>query len=84
MIQRSQEVTEAEFSIGCNITLKGSKQMTHEQQAALMLVEAVRITIVDANDPDNVLFDKEVPAIEFRTGSVGFKAHERGLKFGTK
>jgi hypothetical protein len=81
MIQRNSEPNEATFSVGLNIILTGSKKMTPEEQERLITVPKVRILIVDADGPENVLVDTVLPAKEFSTGSVGYGLQERGLKF---
>jgi hypothetical protein len=71
----------AEFTIGINVILVGSKKLSPEEQEALLPVERVRILIADATDPENVLLDTEVPAREFSTGSVGYGLNLRGAHF---
>ena len=44
-------------------------------------MDKVRVLIVDANDPENVLVDAEVPAREFSTGSVGYGLNLREAQF---
>lgn len=78
---KKQEVKKAVFSVGLNVIMTGSKEMTHEQQDALMTVGKVRVLIVAADDPKNVLFDGQADAREFSTGSVGYSVQEKGLSF---
>ncbi len=73
--------TQARFSVGLNIILTGSKKMSPEQQESLMEVSKVKVLIVDAEDPDNVLVDAEAPAREFSTGSVGYGLNMRNAQF---
>lgn len=75
------ETVKAQFSVGVNIILTGSKKMTAAQQEAALAVEKVRVLIVDADDPENVLVDEEVPAREFSTGSVGYGLNIRSAEF---
>ena len=69
------------FSVGLNVVLSGSKTMTAEQQEAAMPVAKVRVLIVDASNPKNVLLDTTAEAREFGTGSVGYGVQEKGLTF---
>ena len=78
---KKQETKKAMFSVGLNVILTGSKEMSHDQQDALMAVENVRVLIVAADDPKNVLFDGKAAAREFSTGSVGYSVQEKGLSF---
>jgi hypothetical protein len=74
-------VSKASFTVGVNIVLTGSKKLTPEQQEKLLSVPAVRVLVVDAQDPENVLVDTEVPAREFSTGSVGYGLSLRDVEF---
>lgn len=80
-IQRGSTPTKALFTVGLNITLRGSKGMSAEEQDALMQVGAVRILITDDAYPDTVLVDQVLEAAEFNTGSVGYKLHAANLEF---
>ena len=71
----------AQFSIGLNIILTGSKKMTAAEQEKAISVEKVRVLIVDAADPENILVDEEAPAREFSTGSVGYGLNLRNAEF---
>jgi hypothetical protein len=73
--------TKPQFSVGVNIILVGSKKMTAAQQEKALSVDKVRILIVDAADPENVLVDEEAPAREFSTGSVGYGLNVRNAEF---
>jgi hypothetical protein len=73
--------TKAQFSVGVNVILVGSKKMTAAEQEKALSVEKVHILIVDADDPENVLVDEEVPAREFSTGSVGYGLNVRNAEF---
>ena len=75
---------QAEFTVGVNVVLVGSKKLSPEEQEVLLGVERVRILIADANNPENVLVDTEVPAREFSTGSVGYGLNLRGAQFHTQ
>jgi hypothetical protein len=57
-INRSQSPVTARFTVGLNIVLTGSKNMTDEEQDHLMTVEKVRVLIVGANDEPNILLDE--------------------------
>lgn len=72
---------EETYSIGLNVILSGSKKMEPEQVEALLSTGSVRVTIVDVENPDRILVDEVIEAKEFKTGSVGFGLHTRGLKF---
>ncbi len=74
-------VAKARFSVGINIILTGSKKLSAEQQEKLLTVDKVRVLIVDADDPENVLVDAEAPAREFSTGSVGYGLNIRQAEF---
>ncbi len=74
-------VAKARFSVGVNVVLTGSKKLSPEQQEKLLSVNKVRILIVDAADPENVLVDAEAPAHEFSTGSVGYGLNIREAEF---
>jgi hypothetical protein len=82
-IIRKEETTvaKARFSVGINIILTGSKKLSPEQQEKLLAVDKVRVLIVDAGDPENVLVDAEAPAREFSTGSVGYGLNIREAEF---
>jgi hypothetical protein len=71
----------AQFSVGVNVVLVGSKKLSPEEQEALLSVDRVRILIADASDPENILVDAEVSAREFSTGSVGYGLNLRGAHF---
>ncbi len=73
--------TKPQFSVGVNVILVGSKKMTAAQQEIALAVEKVRILIVDADDPENVLVDETAPAREFSTGSVGYGLNVRNAEF---
>jgi hypothetical protein len=80
-IQRGKAASSS-FTVGLNVIMTGSKNMTSEEQDAAMTVSAVRVLIVDANDPENVLVDETAPAKEFSTGSVGYGLNIRQANFG--
>jgi len=73
--------TKPQFSVGVNVILVGSKKMTAAQQEKALSVDKVRILIVDAADPENVLVDEVAPAREFSTGSVGYGLNIRSAEF---
>jgi hypothetical protein len=73
--------TKPQFSVGVNVILVGSKKMTTAQQEKALSVDKVRILIVDAADPENVLVDEEASAREFSTGSVGYGLNVRNATF---
>jgi hypothetical protein len=73
--------TKAQFSVGVNVVLVGSKTMSSAEQEKALAVDKVRILIVDAADPENVLVDEQVPAREFSTGSVGYGLNIRSATF---
>ncbi len=79
--QDEKAAVQARFSVGVNVILNGSKKMSPEQQEALISVDKVRVLIVDAEDPENVLVDAEAPAREFSTGSVGYGLNLRDAQF---
>ena len=79
--QEETAVAKARFSVGINIILTGSKKLSPEQQEKLLTVDKVRVLIVDADDPENVLVDAEAPAREFSTGSVGYGLNIREAEF---
>ncbi len=80
MIKRAK-ATDKGFSVNCNVILSGSKRMTPEEQEDGMMVDAVRLLIVDVDDPNNILVDEVLPAKEFKTKSVGYGLQVRGLHF---
>jgi len=73
--------TKPQFSVGMNVVLIGSKKMSSAEQERALIVDKVRVLIVDANDPENVLVDEAVPAREFSTGSVGYGLNVRKAEF---
>ena len=79
-IQRGKQVKGA-FRVGLNVTLDGSKKMTPVEQEAALTVEKVRVLIVDADDPTNVLLDTTANAKEFSTGSIGYGVNVANLAF---
>jgi hypothetical protein len=81
-IQRGPgQSTRARFSVGLNVILIGSKNMSETQQDAAMTVAAVRVLIVDASNPENVLVDETAEAKVFSTGSVGYGVNTRENAF---
>ena len=74
-------VAKTRFSVGVNIILTGSKKLSPEQQEKLLTVDKVRVLIVDAGDPENVLVDAAASAREFSTGSVGYGLNIREAEF---
>ena len=81
--KRGKGPIEAKFSIGLNIVLAGSKNMTDDQINAVLPTPAVHVTIVARDNPDLVLVDEVVAVREFTSGNVGFGLHTRGLEFQT-
>jgi hypothetical protein len=80
-INRSQTPATARFTVGLNIVLSGSKNMTDEEQDRLMTVEKVRVLIVDAADETDILLDEIAEAKLFSTGSVGYGLNTRNATF---
>ena len=80
-IKRDQTPTKARFTVGLNVVLTGSKQMSEPEQDRLMTVEKVRVLIVDASDETNVLLDETAQAKLFSTGSVGYGLNIRNATF---
>ena len=70
-----------QFFVGLNIILVDSKKMTAAEQEKALAVDKVRVLIVDADDPKNVLVDETTPAREFSTGSVGYGLNIRSATF---
>ena len=81
IIRNGNDTMTAQFSVTLNVVLKGSKKLSPQEQEALMSVAQVRVLIVDAGDPDNVLVDQVVPAREFGTGSVGYGLTQGSAQF---
>lgn len=79
--ERGKGPIEAKFSIGLNVVLSGSKNMTDEQINEALPTSAVRVTIVSRGNPGLVLVDEVVAVREFTSGNVGFGLHTRGLEF---
>ncbi|MBN1875688.1 MAG: hypothetical protein JXA33_15795 [Anaerolineae bacterium] len=79
--KEESNVQKPQFTVGVNIILTGSKKLNAEQQEALMTVNKVRVLIVDADDPENILVDEEALAREFSTGSVGYGLNIRSATF---
>lgn len=73
--------TKAQFSVGVNVVLVGSKKMSSAEQERALAVDKVRVLIVAADDPENILVDEAVPAREFSTGSVGYGLNVRNAEF---
>jgi len=82
-LNRGGTIPTANYSIGLNVVVAGSKKMGADVQDQVMENEpdAVRVLIVDANDSSKVLVDVIRPAEVFATGSIGYKFHSRGHKF---
>ena len=80
-IKRDQTPATARFTVGLNVVLAGSKQMSQPEQDRLMSVEKVRVLIVDASDDTNVLLDETAEAKLFSTGSVGYGLNVRSATF---
>jgi len=78
---KTEKKSGTSFSVGVNIILAGSKAMTPEQQEKALTVAKVRVLIVDADNPKNVLVDETAPAREFSTGSVGYGLNIRSAEF---
>ena len=81
-IRRDQTPIKARFTVGLNVVLTGSKQMSEAEQDRLMTVDKVRVLIVDASDETNVLLDDVAAAKLFSTGSVGYGLNVRNATFG--
>ncbi len=75
------DFSKPQFSVGVNIVLIGSKKMSAAEQERALTVDKVRVLIVAADDPENVLVDEIVPAREFSTGSVGYGLNVRNATF---
>ena len=86
-VKRDKAKSKAVFQVGLNVTLKGSKKMSVEEQDAMVAVEQVRVIIVAADEPvtiatgANTLVDTVLDATAFSTGSVGYKLHIRDIEF---
>lgn len=80
-IKRDTNPATAKFTVGLNIILTGSKKMSEAQQDRLMMVDKVRVLIVDAVDPTHVLVDETAAAKLFSTGSVGYGLNIRDVAF---
>jgi hypothetical protein len=80
-INRDKTPAKAKFTVGLNVVLTGSKNMTEAEQDRLMTVEKVRVLIVDATDETNVLLDEKAEAKLFSTGSVGYGFNIRNATF---
>lgn len=72
---------QAQFSVGLNVILTGSKKMTPQQQDTLLTVGQVRVLIVDADNENQILVDEIADAREFSTGSVGYGLNLRNQTF---
>jgi len=81
IVRKDEGTGKASFSVGLNIILTGSKKLSPQQQEKLLTVDKVRVLIVDASDPENVLVDAEASAREFSTGSVGYGLSIRETQF---
>ena len=81
IVRKDEGAGKASFSVGLNIILTGSKKLSPQQQERLLTVGKVRVLIVDASDPENVLVDAEALAREFSTGSVGYGLSIRETQF---
>jgi hypothetical protein len=80
--ERGKGVAEAQFSVGINIVLSGSKDMTDDQINALLPATGrVRITIGAEDDPGLLLVDEVVELREFSSGNVGYGLHSKGNEF---
>jgi hypothetical protein len=80
-IQRTGSKQVSHFSVGLNIVLTGSKNMSPQEQEQAMAVDQVHVLIVDDADPENILVDAVAPAKEFSTGSVGYGLNIRDASF---
>ncbi len=80
-INRDKTPAKAKFTVGLNVVLTGSKNMTEAEQDRLMTVEKVRVLIVDATDETNILLDEKAEAKLFSTGSVGYGFNIRNATF---
>jgi hypothetical protein len=80
-INRDKTPAKAKFTIGLNVVLTGSKNLTEAEQDRLMTVDKVRVLIVDATDETNVLLDDVAEAKLFSTGSVGYGLNIRNAEF---
>ena len=66
-----------DIRVGLNVTISGSKDMTRVEKEELEVPEVVRVLIVDANDPTNVLVDDEAPYTQFSSGNTGWMYHQK-------
>jgi hypothetical protein len=84
--ERGKGVAEAQFSVGINIVLSGSKNMSEETINELLPTEKVHITIRGLNDAGDglTLVDEVVDVREFSSGNVGFGLHSKGHRFSAK
>lgn len=91
-VNRDTKVTsvggEVDYSVMVNIVVTGSKQMPAGQQDTHVEnePEAVKISVVDATDPTNVLGEAVVGMASFKPdkqgkASVGFSWNVRGARF---
>ena len=80
-INRDKTPSKAAFTVGLNVVLTGSKNLTEAEQDRLMTVDKVRVLIVDATDETNVLLDDIAEAKLFSTGSVGYGLNARNAVF---
>ena len=81
IIRKDGNSSQAQFTVTLNVILTGSKKLSPQQQEQLLTVGQVRVLIVDASDPENVLVDEMAPAREFSTGSVGYGLSLRDVQF---
>jgi hypothetical protein len=67
------------FTVGLNIVLNGSKEMSAQQQDASLIAAAgedTEITVI-IRSPRGVLVETTLPAKQFSTGSVGWGLQEK-------
>lgn len=78
---------EPKFRVNLNITLNGSKKMTHDEQDDRMHELTVRVLVIGGEAPAlnleglDVLVDEHASAKEFSTGSVGYGLQLRAATF---
>lgn len=70
-----------EYSVGLNIVLTGSKNLSQSDIEKLLSTGSVKVVIVDAENENRVLVDEVVEAKQFSTGSVRFGLNTKGAKF---
>lgn len=82
MVKIAELTEEVAFTVGLNITVKGSKKMLGPEIDALVMPDKVRVQVT-SEDGTQILLNTIASAKSFSTGSVGYGVNMQNLQFRT-